>query len=143
MFEPEYRVGLGVLREKVGTWSALKIAIPAIFKAMRIKYNAKRDADEPERTKAQLKNRFKLLSQIYKGLQRRYGTPRTNEIMREILMRGGKVFFRGFTLLGQDDDMMSFARVYKVFEKNNIVFHVVEESKEKFEIVVKRCLVYE
>jgi hypothetical protein len=78
-----------------------------------------------------------------KEMPRRYGTPRTNEIMREILMRGGKVFFRGFTLLGQDDDMMSFARVYKVFEKNNIVFHVVEESKEKFEIVVKRCLVYE
>jgi hypothetical protein len=143
MFEPEYRDGLRVLREKIGTWSTLKIVIPAIFKSMRIKYNAEKDADEPERTKAQLKNRFKLLAQLYKGLQRRYGVPRTNEIMREVLMRGGKIFFRGFTLLGQDEDLMSFARAYKAFEKNNIVFDVVEESKERFEIVVKRCLIYE
>jgi hypothetical protein len=32
MFEPEYRVGLRVLREKIGTWSTLKVVIPAIFK---------------------------------------------------------------------------------------------------------------
>lgn len=143
MFEPEYRVGLRVLREKIGTWSTLKIVIPAIFKSMRIRYNAEKDADEPERTKAQLKNHFKLLALLYKGLQSRYGTPWTNEIMHEVLIRGGKVFFRGFTLLGHDEDLMSFARVYKAFEKNNIVFDVVEESKERFEIVVKRCLIYE
>ena len=38
---------------------------------------------------------------------------------------------------------MSFARVYKAFERKNIVFDVVEESKERFEILVKRCLIYE
>ncbi|MBW1689698.1 MAG: hypothetical protein JRI71_06485 [Deltaproteobacteria bacterium] len=37
---------------------------------------------------------------------------------------------------------MSFARVYKAFERKNIVFDVVEESKERFEILVKRCLIY-
>ena len=143
MFEPEYRIGLRVLREKIGTWSTLKVVIFAIFKTMRIRYHAGNNADEPERTKAQLKNHFKLLAQLYKGLQRRYGTPRTNEIMREVLMRGGKVFFRGFTPIGEDEDLVSFARVYKAFEKNNIVFDVVEESKERFEITVKRCLIYE
>ena len=143
MFEPEYRIGLRVLREKIGTWSTLKVVIFAIFKSMRIRYHADKDADDPKRTKAQLKNHFKLLAQLYKGLQRRYGTPRTNEIMREVLMRGGKAFFRGFTPIGEDEDLVSFARVYKAFEKNNIVFDVVEESKERFEITVKRCLIYE
>jgi len=143
MFEPEYRIGLRVLREKVGTWPTLKIVIPAILKSMRIRYHADKDADEPERTKAQLKNHFKLLAQLYKELRRRYGTQRTNEIMRDVLMKGGKAFFRGFTPLGEHDDLVSFAGVYKAFEKNNIVFDVVEESKERFEIVVKRCLIYE
>ena len=143
MFEPEYRIGLRVLRETIGTWPTLKFVIPAIFKSMRIRYHAGKDADVSERTKAQLKNHFKLLAQLYKELQGPYGTPKTNEIMREVLMRGGKAFFRGFTPLGENEDLVSFARVYKAFESNNIVFHVVEESKEKFEIVVKRCLIYE
>jgi hypothetical protein len=143
MFEPEYRIGFRVLRETLGTWPTLKIVIPAIFKSMGIKYHAEKDDDEPERTKAQLKNHFKLFAQLYKGLQRQYGRPRTHEIMHKVLMRGGKAFFRGFTPLGEDDDLVSFARVYKAFEKNNIVFDVVEESKERFEVVVKRCLVNE
>lgn len=143
MFEPEYRIGLRVLRETIGTWPTLKFVIPAIFKSMRIRYHAGNNADVPERTKAQLKNHFKLLAQLYKELQGPYGTPKANEIMREVLMRGGKAFFRGFTPLGENEDLVSFARVYKTFESNNIVFDVVEESKEKFEIVVKRCLIYE
>jgi predicted ArsR family transcriptional regulator len=143
MFEPEYRIGLRVLRETIGTWSTLKVVILAIFKSVRIRYHAEKDADEPERTKAQLKNHFKLLAQLYKELQRRYGRPRTHEIMRDVLMRGGKAFFRGFTPLEENQDLVSFAKVYKAFERNNIVFDVLEESKERFEIVVKRCLVYE
>ena len=143
MFEPEYRVGFRVLREEIGLVSTLKVAIPAFFKSLTISYDVEGNPEEDERTKARIKNHFKLLALMYRELQKRYGTPSTNEIMRETLMKGGQAFFRGFTPLGPDDDLRSFAKVYKDFESHNIVFDVIEESKEKFEIVVKRCLIYE
>ena len=41
------------------------------------------------------------------------------------------------------DDLTDFIKIYKDFEINNIVFDVIEESEEKFEIVIKRCFIYE
>jgi hypothetical protein len=144
MFEPEYRVGFRVLREKIGRLgSTLKVVIPAIARSVITDYDADENLEEDERTKANIKNHFKLLALIYEELQKRYGTPRANEIMREILMKGGRVFFRGFIPLGPGDDLRRFVEVYKDFESHNIVFDVVEESEERFEIVIKRCLVFE
>ena len=45
MFEPEYRIGLRVLREKLGTWPTLKLVIPALLKSMRIRYHADEDEE--------------------------------------------------------------------------------------------------
>ena len=36
-----------------------------------------------------------------------------------------------------------FADIYKDFESKNIVFDVIEQSETRFEIEVKRCLIYE
>jgi hypothetical protein len=58
-------------------------------------------------------------------------------------MEGGKVFFRGFRPLRSGEALKDFAGTYKKFEKNNIVFDVMEESENRFEIVVRRCLVFE
>ena len=102
-----------------------------------------KDLDDAERHKRELKRRFRLLALIYKGLEKHSATEKTGEIMHGVLMSGGQVFFRGFTLLGVDGDLTDFAMVYKKFEANNVVFDVIEESRQKFEIVLKRCLIYE
>jgi len=80
---------------------------------------------------------------MYKELERQLGTEKTNEVMHTVLMRGGKAFFRGFTPLGPDGDLMDFVAVYKDFEAKNVVFDVIEESHQKFEIAIRRCLIYE
>lgn len=141
MFEPEYRVGFQVLREEIGLWSTLKVVIPAIFRSLAINYEI--EGNGAEETKANIKNHFKLLALMYEELERQYGTSRTNEVMHNVLMKGGQVFFRGFTSLGPGDDLANFVRIYKDFESQNILFDVVEESRQKFEIVIKRCLIYE
>ena len=143
MFDPEYKIGFQVLKEKIGLCYTLKVIIPAFFKSFVTHYAVNENAGNNEATKARLKNRFKLLALLYKKLERRYGTSETNKIMQEVLKKGGQVFMRGFTPLGPNDDLLSFASVYKDFERKNIVFDVVEESSDKFEIVVKRCLIYE
>ena len=93
--------------------------------------------------KARIKNHFKLLSLFYEGLRKRYGADRTNELMHEILMQGGQDFFRGFAPIGTNGGLNDFIRIYKAFESHNILFDVVEESERRFEIVIRRCLVYE
>ena len=42
---------------------------------------------------------------MYMELLKRFGTQTTNEIMREVLMKGGQAFFRGFAPLGTEDDL--------------------------------------
>lgn len=54
-----------------------------------------------------------------------------------------KPFFRGFTSLGCEERLADFIKIYKDFESHNAVFNVIEESKQKFEIVIRRCLIYE
>ena len=143
MLTPEYRVGFQVLREKIGLWAALSIAIPAFFKALMIKHKAEQSSDKAEAAKADLKNHFQLLATIYQMLEKRYGKARTDEIMKEVLLEGGNVFFRGFTRLGPGEKLSEFVAIYKVFECNNIVFDVIEETDNRFEIEIKRCLVFE
>jgi hypothetical protein len=143
MFEPEYRVGFLVLKKEIGLFPTLKVVIPAAFKSLVIKYKADRDLDDAEEKKTGIKNHFRLLAFTYKEVQRRFGTQKTNEIMHEVLMKGGQVFFRGFEPLGSEDNLLDFSTVYRDFESHNVVFDVVEESRQKFEIVIRRCLIYE
>ena len=143
MFEPEYRVGFRVLRQEVGLGDTFRIVIPAVLKSLVATHKAQANSEEHEKRKARIKNHFKLLAFMYRGLQRRYGASRANEIVREILMKGGQAFFRGFTPLDPGVDLRRFAQIYKDFESHNIVFEVIEESRHRFEIVVRRCLIYE
>jgi hypothetical protein len=63
--------------------------------------------------------------------------------MKAVLLAGGDVFFRGFTRLGPGEKLSDFVSIYKAFESNNIVFDVLEQNDERFEIEIRRCLVYE
>lgn len=143
MLAPEYRVGFRILKEKIGLVAALKVALAALLRSSKVKFKADRGADEVERTKTNLKNHFKLLVFMVKELEKRYGRARTDEVMREVLLESGEVFFRGFRPLGPDDGLLDFVEVYKAFERENIVFDVIEETEGCFEIVINRCLVFE
>jgi hypothetical protein len=143
MIAPEYRVGFRILKEKIGLISALKVALSALLRSSKVNFKADRSVDEVERAKTNLKNHFKLLAFMVKELEKRYGRARTDEVMREVLLEGGEVFFRGFTRLGPDEGLLDFVEVYKAFERKNIVFDVIEETERCFEIVIKRCLVFE
>ena len=143
MLAPEYRVGFQVLRKKIGSWAALTIGIRSFFKALKIKHKAKAGSDKAEVAKTDLKNHFQLLANMYHMLEKRYGKARTDEIMKEVLLEGGNVFFRGFTRLRPGETLSDFVAIYKAFERNNIEFDVVEETEKRFEIEIKRCLVFE
>jgi len=80
MLTPEYRVGFQVLREKIGLWAALSIAIPAFFKALMIKHKVKKGSDKAEAAKADLKNHFQLLANMYQMLEKRYGKAGTDAV---------------------------------------------------------------
>jgi hypothetical protein len=60
MLAPEYRVGFRVLREKIGLWASLSIAIPAFFKALIVKYKVEEGSDKVETAKVGLKNHFQV-----------------------------------------------------------------------------------
>jgi len=143
MFTPEYMAGFSVLRKQIGAWPAVKIGTAAVVKARKIHFEPEDTADAAEKAKANLKNHFVLLAEIYKELRKRYGAEKSNGITREIILTGGKVYLKGFTPLREGDDLKDFSRIYREFECNNIVFDVIEDSPERFEIVVTRCLVFE
>jgi len=140
---PEYRVGFSVLREEVGLWTTLRIAVPAFFEARMNHHKAKPSTDHAEVTKVALKNHFQLLANMYRSVKKLFGQARADEIMQVVLLAGGDVFFRGFTKLDPGECLLDFVRIYKRFESNNIVFDVIEESDQRFEIEIKRCLVFE
>ena len=143
IFNPEYRTGFRMLKKEIGLWPTIKVAIPSVLELLRINYKAGDNADKDGIKKTKIKNHFNLLALMYGKLCKRYGTWRTKEIMYTVLMEGGQVFFQGFTPLGPGSDLTDFVRIYKDFESRNIVFDVIEESNLKFEIVIKRCLIYE
>jgi hypothetical protein len=143
MLAPEYRVGLRVLVRKMGILNALSIAIPAFFKALMVNHKAERDSDKAEISKADLKNHFQILANMYQILEKKYGAECTDKIMKDVLLQGGDVFFRGFTKLSPGEKLNDFAEIYKEFERNNIVFDVIEETEKRFEIEIKRCLIFE
>jgi len=143
MFKPEYRVGFLVLKREIGLLPTLRIVISAILKSFKIDAESEQIDDKTNKTKTRIKNYFKLLALMYERLQRQYGRDCSNEIMQKVLMEGGQVFFRGFKPLRLNDDLTDFTKIYKNFESNNIVFDVIEESEQRFEIVIRRCLIYE
>jgi hypothetical protein len=143
VFEPEYRIGLRVLIEEIGFLGALRVVVPALLRSLGIRYGVDENAEEPERTKAAIKNRFKLLALMYRGLRGCYSAERADEVVKRVMMEGGRVFFRGFRPLDSDESLRDFVKVYTDFERQNIVFDVVEETDRRFEIVIRRCLVFE
>jgi hypothetical protein len=143
MLAPEYLVGFRILTKRIGFWNAFSIAIPAFFQALMVNHKAEKGADPAETTKADLKNHFQILANMVQILEKRYGAVRTDEIMKEVLFQGGDVFFRGFKKLRPGESLKDFVDIYKEFERNNIVFDVIEETEGRFEIEIKRCLVYE
>lgn len=143
MIEPEYRLGFRILRQEIGLGATLRLAVSSLLKSISINFPTKQNAGQEETAKAKIKNRFKLLALMYEGLRKAYGASKTTDIMRRILMEAGQVFFTGFTPLGPDANLLNFADIYKEFESKNIVFDVIEQSETRFEIEVKRCLIYE
>jgi hypothetical protein len=143
MLSPEYRIGFAVLREKLGLQAALNIAIPAFLKTLMVKHKAEEGSDKAEHAKADLKNHFQLLANICQKLKMQYGKAHTNDIMKDMLLKGGHVYFRGFTRLGAGEKLGKFVEIYKAFESKNIVFDVMEQTDKRFEIEIKRCLVFE
>ena len=143
MLAPEYRAGFAVLRKKIGFRAALSIAIPAFFKSLVVKHKAEEGSDKTELAKADLKNHFQLLANIYQMLEKQCGKACTNDIMKDMLLEGGNVYFRGFRPLGAGEKLSKFVEIYKAFESKNIVFDVMEQTDKRFEIEIKRCLVFE
>jgi len=143
MLAPEYRAGLRVLVDKMGLWNAMSITIPSFFKTLMVKHKVEKGSDKKETAKADLKNHFQLLANMYQMLEKRYGTAFTSEVMKDVLLCGGDVFFRGFTRLNPGEKLGEFVEIYKEFERNNIVFDVIRETDERFEVEIKRCLIFE
>jgi hypothetical protein len=143
MIAPEYRIGFRVLSQEIGLIASLRLVIPAFLRSLTAHPPVKQASTEHEAAKAQIKKHFYLLALLYQALQERHGAARTNEVMRQMLMAGGPVFFRGFIPLGPEDGLSTFVQIYTEFERQNIVFDVVEETGSRFEIVIRRCLVYE
>ena len=143
MLEPEYRVGFKILRKQIGFLSAISVGISAIRKSKKVKFMIDEGMDEAEQKKVELKNHFILLANMYNIIVERYGFERAQEIMKKVLMGGGQVFMRHFTKIGVDDKLSDFIPIYKAFESQNLMFEVLEESEERFEVEVHRCLIYE
>jgi hypothetical protein len=140
---PEYIAGFRALSQEIGLIPTLRLALPSFLRSLSARFPIEQDTGEHQRTKAQIKNHFTLLALLYHALQKGYGAARTSEIMRQVLIAGGPVFFRGFTPLGPKDGLPTFVQIYTAFERQNIVFDVIEETDSRFEIVIRRCLVYE
>ena len=73
---------------------------------------------------------LKMSNEQVENLISKLGYPRCVEVVPDATRRTGIIY-----------DKMRVD--HKDFEKNNIVFDVIEESKDRFEVVVKRCLVFE
>jgi hypothetical protein len=93
MLAPEYRVGFRLLAKKIGFWRALSVGIRAFFGALPVNHKVENASDQAEVTKADLKNHFQLLANMYQILEKQYGNERTDEIMESVLLAGGNVFF--------------------------------------------------
>ena len=76
-------------------------------------------------------------------MKQQYGEEKTLDVMHKVLKKCGPIFMRGFKRLGPNKDLTDFIPIYKEFESQNLIFDVIEESSNRFEIIVKRCLIYE
>ena len=142
MFAPEYRASFAILKKEIGLRPTLKLTSSSILKSLTIRFKAN-DPDVITVKKNILKNHFKLFAVLYKKMIQHYGEEKALEVMRRILKECGPIFMRGFKRLDPNEDLINFIPIYKEFESQNLVFDVIEESPERFEIIVKRCLIYE
>lgn len=143
IFKREYGVAFQVLRREIGLWNALKVVLSAICNSLKVNYKSDKQVDEIGRKKAEIKNHLKLLAFMHAELLKRFEEERVNEIIHKILIEAGQAFCQGFTPLDAGQDLTDFIGIYKKFESRNIIFAVVEESEQRFETVVSRCLIYE
>jgi len=144
MFEPENRVAFQEIRREIGFGATLRCFASIAFKSLFISYKTGKDVGEIERLKQEHKEHFKLVPLLYKELQKRLGDDKAKDAMRRVIINSGQSFVGGFTPLDPDaKDLANFIRIYKDFEKNNILFTVVEESEKRFEIKITKCLIYE
>ncbi|MHA2252542.1 MAG: L-2-amino-thiazoline-4-carboxylic acid hydrolase [Candidatus Kariarchaeaceae archaeon] len=142
MFEPEYRASFRVLRREIGLFPTLKITLSSLLKSKKIQFRDN-EFDIIANKKAILKNHFRLLASLYSEMIQHYTEEKTLEVMHKILVQCGPIFMRGFKPLGPNEELINFIPIYKEFESQNLIFDVVKESPTRFEIVVKRCLIYE
>ena len=84
-----------------------------------------------------------MLAVLYDALQTKYGKERADTVMVKVLSQVACGFFKGFTPIGPGEKLPAFSKVYQAFENNNLVFEVIEDSEEKLEFVVRRCLINE
>ncbi|MBD3191756.1 MAG: hypothetical protein GF308_14000 [Candidatus Heimdallarchaeota archaeon] len=143
MLPPEYRIGFSVLRKELGLWPALRVLLSAYRKARKLHFEVQEDFALADRKKVELKNHFKLFAQMFKELDICYGRQRAEEVIEKVLKTAGPVFMRGFSPIPPDGPLSDFIPIYKSFESQNLMFEVIEESEERFEIIVHRCLIYE
>lgn len=144
MVEPENRIAFREIKGELGLWATLKCFASIALKSLKVSYKTGNDLDEIDKLKESHKEHFKLVPLLYNELQKRLGTDRAKEVMRRVIIKSGQSFVTGFAPLAPSDkDLTNFTRIYKDFEKNNVIFEVIEESESRFEIRITRCLIYE
>ena len=112
------------------------------LKSKNIKYRVN-DFDVITIKKNILKNHFKHLASLYTEMRQHYTEEKTLDVMHRILVQCGPIFMRSFKQLGPNEDLSNFISIYKEFEKQDLIFDILEESPKRFEIIVKRCLIFE
>jgi len=144
MFQPENRIAFREIKGELGLWATLKCFASVVFKSLRVNYKTKKNINEIEKLKQGHKEHFKMVPLLYGELQKRLEQDEARDVMQSVIIKSGQAFVTGFASLGPDEkSLTNFIEVYKNFERNNIVFDVIEESEKKFEIKITRCLIYE
>jgi len=134
---------VSLLEKEIGLEDALEIGTKAAFNAQKMNFEFPEGADRGDRNKVNLKNYFKLHGEMYKLLQEKYGSERAKEVMSNSIVTMAKGFFKGFAPIGPDDKLLDFAKVYKEFESNNLIFDIIKEDEKEIDYKVNRCAIHE
>jgi hypothetical protein len=143
MLTKSITMAVSLLEKELDTSSAKEIGITAAMNAKDISYSAPEGAEQPEINKAGLKNAFNLIQQIYKELLKKYETEKADAVISNVIVSVAQGFFANFKPIGDGEGLLEYAEVYKGFENNNLVYDIVQETPEKIEYNVNRCLIKE